>query len=362
MSLALLLGTELHVDVAAGHDVYGISAPGPYVARVEGVGVTHVPVPAFTRAWSLRDDISAARQLVGIVRRLDLDVLHTHTPKAGVLGRVLGRVLGVPVVVNTCHGLWIREDDRRLKRALVLLVEGIASLFSHAELFQNADDRRALAWAIRGEKGRVVGNGVDLTMFQFDAEGRGRVRREWGVENDELLIGGVGRRVVEKGIAEFEAAARVLSDRARFVWVGPGDDDKRDAVALHTGPVRFVGARDKMPAVYSAFDVFVLPSHREGFSRSAMEAAACGRPMVLSDIRGCREIGDHGTHVLLVPPHHPPALREAIGRLLDDQPLRERLGAAARERAEEAFDQRVVATASLATYRRVAARKGLDWA
>ena len=117
-----------------------------------------------------------------------------------------------------------------------------------------------------------------------------------------------------------------------------------------------------MVAVYSALDVFVLPSHREGFSRSAMEAAACGCALVLTDIRGCREIGTDGEHLLLVPPRDPEALAAAICRLVDDTGLRDRLGRAAVERARRAFDQRAVAAMSIETYRRVALRKGLPWA
>jgi glycosyltransferase involved in cell wall biosynthesis len=113
--------------------------------------------------------------------------------------------------------------------------------------------------------------------------------------------------------------------------------------------------------VYSALDVFVLPSYREGFSRSAMEAAACGRAMVLSDIRGCREVGIHDEHLLLVPPQDPGALAAALSYLIDEPEGRARLGAAAARRARIAFDQRVVARTSLATYAAVARRKHLGW-
>ncbi|HEX7276174.1 MAG TPA: glycosyltransferase, partial [Acidimicrobiales bacterium] len=116
-----------------------------------------------------------------------------------------------------------------------------------------------------------------------------------------------------------------------------------------------------MPAVYSAFDVFVLPSHREGFSRSAMEAAACRRPTVLTDVRGCREVGTHGEHLILVPVADSVRLAAAIASLLDDPDLRTRLGKAAEVRAGTEFDQRAVARASIDAYRRVAAAKGLSW-
>lgn len=353
MSLALLLETELRVDLEAGHEVIGISSPGRYVERVEQIGVRHVPIPSLTRAWDLRSDLRAARELWRAIRTLDLDVLHTHNPKTGVIGRALGRLAGVPVVVNTCHGLWAGPTDGRAKRAVVLAVEAFAAQLSHAELYQNADDRRALAWAVRDRKAEVVGNGVDLERFRFDPAGRARLRAEWGVGDDEVLIGGVGRLVAEKGIKELAVAAEALQAEARFVWVGPADDEKADRITHGLPGIELVGERSDMPAVYSALDVFVLPSHREGFSRSAMEAAACGRAMVLSDIRGCREIGEHDKHLLLVPPRDAATLTAAIKTLVDDPDRRSQMGSAAVERALSAFDQRRVAARSLATYRRV---------
>lgn len=361
MSLALLLGVELSADVDAGHEVFGISAPGPYVSEIHARGVTHVPVPKLTRAWDLVSDLAAARELWAVIRDLRLDVLHTHTPKAGVIGRVLGRTGRVPVVVNTCHGLWASADDPWSKRALVYGVEAMAAQFSHFELFQSGADRAALKWAVPERRARVVGNGVDLERFGFDPEGRERVRAEWRVEAETVLVGGVGRRVAEKGIVELATAARLLGPRARFVWVGPADVDKADRIDEDIDGITFVGERADMPAVYSAFDVFVLPSHREGFSRSAMEAAACGRPMVLSDIRGCREVGTHGENLVLVPPRNPQLLSVAIESLVDDPRQRDRLGAAAAKRARETFDQRAVAAISLETYAEVARRKGISW-
>lgn len=360
MSLALLLETELRVDLEAGHEVFGVSAAGPYVERIERLGVTHVPVPALTRSWDLGQDIAAARQLARIIRVLELDVLHTHNPKTGVLGRIIGRLARVPVVVNTCHGLWARHDDPLVKRVLVYGAEGFAARFSHYELFQNSDDARTLRWAVPERKRRVVGNGVDLSVFTFDPAGRARVRAEWGIADDELLVGGVGRRVVEKGIREFGAVATRRAGTARFVWIGPRDDEKADALDAVDG-LEFPGERFDMAAVYSALDVFVLPSYREGFSRSAMEAAACGRAMVLSDIRGCREIGRNGEELLLVPPRDADALDRSVGLVLADEALRGRLGAAAASRARQRFDQREVARASLDAYAEVARRRNLAW-
>ncbi|MGI8536724.1 MAG: glycosyltransferase [Mycobacteriales bacterium] len=360
MSLSLLLATELHVDVDSGFEVFGLSAPGPYITDVTALGVTHIPIPALTRSWDPRRDATATRQLLTALRRLRLDVLHTHNPKTGVLGRLLGRAAAVPVVVNTCHGLWVAPSDRRRKKVVVLGAEALAAAASHAELYQNDEDRRTMSRWVPAHKQRTVGNGVDLLRFRPDPAARARVRRELGVADDELLVGGVGRLVAEKGIAEYAQAARALAGRARFVWVGP-DDDKPDALRGRQAGVELLGSRSDMPAVYAALDVFVLPSYREGFSRSGMEAAACGVASVLTDIRGCREVGQAEVSLLLVPPRDAGALAGAVARLVEDGELRRRLASAARARAHAAFDQRQVARSSIETYERIARRKGLGW-
>ena len=352
MSLALLLSTELEVDVAEGHEVFGISAPGSYVPRVESLGVTHVPLTALTRSWKPRQDVTAFRELVRTLRSLDLDVLHTHNPKTGVMGRIAGRLAGIPVVVNTCHGLWARPEDRLRKRALVYGAAALAIRFSDFELFQNSADRDTLRRVLKRGRHEVVGNGVDLVRFQPNPEGRRRIRAELGLSDDDLLVGTIGRRVREKGLAEYAAAAADLGDRATFVWVGPEDDTDANTAVPHEDSVQFLGERTDMAEVYSALDVFVLASYREGFSRASMEAAACGVAMVLTDIRGCREIGTPEEHLLLVPVNDSQALAYAVGRLLDDALLRARLGSAARDRALAHFDQKAVAQRSLSAYER----------
>ncbi len=362
-SLLVLLGAELRLEAAAaGCEVVAIAAHGPNRAAIEALGAQVVGLERLHRRWRLRDDLAAARELWKVLGSLDLDVLHTHTPKAGVLGRIVGRMRGVPVVVATCHGLWATREDRLLKRALVYVSEGVAAACSDAELYQNAEDRATMRFAVRPQRSTLVGNGIDLERFRFDAAARQALRAELGVAPDELVVAGVGRCVAEKGIVEFGHAARALASEGRFWWVGPPEPDKADAVsAADVAGIEFLGQRDDMVAVYSAVDVFVLPSYREGLPRSAMEAAACGRPLVLTDIRGSREVGAPGRELLMVERANADALTAAIARLLRDPSLRSELGVAAEARARRAFDQRDVTRASVRTYWSVARRKGLDW-
>jgi glycosyltransferase involved in cell wall biosynthesis len=359
MSLGLLLATELEEDVKAGYETYGVSAPGPFVATVEALGVTHIPIPEFRRDWAIGSDIRAAVTLFRLWKSLKPDIVHCHTPKAGVLGRVTARLAGVPIVVNTCHGLWAAEEDPRLKRWLVYAAEVIAARFSHAELFQNPEDFSILKpWISRGPFHtsivEVVGNGTDLEKFKFSEVDRDRVRAEMGVGAREVVILSVGRQVAEKGIEEFQqAAARLGQDSPRaasFFWAGPRELEKKDSASAEADAVTSLGMRSDMSAVYSAADVFVLASYREGFPRSAMEAAACSLPLVLTDIRGCREIGSNGVEVVFVKPRDADALSKAIKGLIDRADLRASMAEAARRRAVMCFDQRKIAKKSIATY------------
>jgi glycosyltransferase involved in cell wall biosynthesis/ribosomal protein S18 acetylase RimI-like enzyme len=365
LTLRFLLLGQLRRLRDEGYQVTGISAPGPWTADLVAEGIRHIPWPHATRAWNLGDDVRAFLELLAILRRNRFDVVHTHNPKPGVMGRVAARLAGVPVVVNTVHGLYVSPEDRAAKRLPVLAAERLAARFSDLELYQSEED---LAWArriglVRPARSVLLGNGTDLSRFDAGqaAERGRRLRRTLGFEDGDVVVGAVGRLVAEKGYHELFAAAREVRRRhshVRFVVAGSADRDKADAVsdkdlARAAADVAFVGWSGDVPALLAAMDVFVLASWREGVPRSAIEAAAMGRPMVLTDIRGCREVARDGVEGLLVPPRDPGRLAEAIARLAGDADLRARLGAAARARAGERFDERRVVDTVVSSYRRL---------
>ena len=176
----------------------------------------------------------------------------------------------------------------------------------------------------------------------------------------------VGRLVWEKGYREVFAAAarlRVTAPQVRVVVVGPHDSDKPDAITdadldrARRDGVTFLGLRHDVEALYAAMDLYVLASHREGFPRSAMEAAAMGVPVVATRIRGCRQVVDDGRTGRLVPVRDATALADAIADLAADAGLRLTLGEAARAKAQREFDQQCVIDTTLAVYERLLARR-----
>lgn len=366
----LLLG-QLRRLREEGFEVTSISAPGPWTADLEAEGIRHVPWLNATRSWNIRSDVRAFRELRDIFRRERFDLVHTHNPKPGILGRVAARLAGVPAVINTVHGLYTTPEDPVAKRFAVLGLERFAARFSDLELYQSEED---LAWArrmglVRGSKGVLLGNGTDLSRFDPAAarpERLARLRDELGIRGGALVVGTVGRLVAEKGYRELFTAARRIRARTpevRFLVAGSPDVEKADAItpremerARHD--VVFAGWREDVRDLYALMDVFVLPSWREGVPRSAIEAAAMGKAMVLTDIRGCREVARDGVEGILVPPRDPARLTEAIETLLEDRAARERMGRAARARAEERFDERRVAATVVECTREVLARAG----
>lgn len=361
VSLRHLLLAQLDAIRERGDDAIGISAPGGDVAGLHVRGIRHLALPTSTRAMNPVADVRAALRLFQLLRAEQVDVLHTHNPKPGLYGRIVGRVAGVPVVVNTVHGLYPSPEAPWPKRWLGVALEVVAARFSHAELLQNPED---LLWLRRmpgypRRRATLLGNGVDLDRFRPDRlaeDERRALRHQIGVGDDQILVGCVARLVREKGLPELFEAASQLGSRYVVVVIGPEDPDKPDAISLAerraaaSSGVRFLGMRDDVDDLYAAMDLFVLPSHREGFPRSAMEAAASGVPVIATDIRGCRQAVDDAVTGLLVPLRDPAGLADAITKLGENDEGRRAMSAAARELALRVFDERKVVDAVLATY------------
>lgn len=371
LSFRVLLLTQLRCLIEAGYEVTAISAPGPWVGHLESAGIRHVPWLGVTRSWDVQADAKAFFELWRIIRRGGFDLVHTHNAKPGVMGRVAARFSGVPCVVNTVHGFDARPDDRLMKRSVYMGLEGLAARFSHLELFQSNED------LVRATRSRVtvpsraahLGNGIALDRFDpssISGERLRVLRAELGLPEGALIVGTVGRLVADKGYRELlEAARRVCQarDDVHFLVIGDSDPVKSDALnAEEIDRARsycvFTGWREDMPDLLALMDVFVLASWREGMPRAAMEAAAMARPMVLTDIPGCREIARHGDQALFVSPRSPDALVDAISTLVDDPGLRAALGARARATALRRFDESAVAEKILDHYAQLFQKSG----
>ena len=367
LSLRYLLLNQLQRIQSEGYEVFGISADGPDVPVVEAAGIQHFAVP-MTRRITPIADLRCLWELVRIMKRERFDVVHTHTPKAGLLGQLAARIAGVPTVANTLHGFYFHDDTKPWLRRFYIWMERVAANCSDTILSQNREDMAtAVAEHIaKPEQLKWLGNGIDVARFdrrRLMDSSLEDLRREIGIDAGAPVIGFVGRLVEEKGILDLLQAATTVIEaipNAQLLIVGPYDEEKPDAlrpdVAERYGVAancRFVGMRNDMPELYALMDVLVLPSYREGFPRAPMEASAMGVPAMATDIRGCREAVVHGENGLLFPVGDADALAQSLIELLQDDERRARMGEAGRRIAEDRFDEQKVFDRVLSEYERL---------
>lgn len=318
-----------------------------------------------THAWgrSIGSPLTEWRTLLGLrrlLREVEPDLVHVFSPKLGVYAGAALRASSVPAAVFSItglgHGFSTPGPKGRVLRAI--LTNGFRFAFAPAArrvIFQNPDDREDLldlGLLDRAKTALIRGSGVDVDDFVPTPEPCG--------PPVAMLA---GRLLWDKGVGVFVDAARRLRDEGidgRFVLVGEGDPENPEAVsdtqlqAWHDeGVIEWWGAQDgKMPGVLAQSHVVCLPStYREGIPKILLEGAACGRPLVATDTRGCREIcldGETGVHV---PAKDPEALADALRALFHDSTRRAQLGARARELAVDEFSSNVVCARTVALYR-----------
>jgi glycosyltransferase involved in cell wall biosynthesis len=372
ISLRYLLLGQLLAIRDRGYAVTGVSSPGTDVAVLAARAIPHAAV-TMTRRFTPLSDLGSLVGLYRLMRSGGFTIVHAHNPKPGLLAQVAARLAGVPVVVNTLHGFYFHDGMGPLGRRFYVALEKIAARCSDVILSQNEED---IETAVREgiaprERLRYLGNGIDLGRFdpaRLSPEARRRTRAGLGIAEHAPVVGFVGRLVAEKGVNDLLLAAREVLERipgTRFLLVGGTDAEKPDRLtpeALERGlesALCLAGVRQDMPELYAAMDVFVLPSHREGFPRAPLEAAAMRVPCIATDIRGCRQAVSHGRTGLLVPVGEVSALAGAILTLLEDAGLAQRMGAEGRRRALREFDEQHVFKTVLAEYERLLHAKGL---
>jgi glycosyltransferase involved in cell wall biosynthesis len=332
-------------------------------ARAGGLEV--IVEPALRAPIDPRRDAAAARSLSALLRRRSFDVVHTHTAKAGALGRVAARRAGVPWVVHTYHGFPFHEFQSRLRRAGYIVVERRLGRITDVALCVGTGVaveaiRRGL---VPHERIRTIGVAVpDWPPLAPGA--RDRARRALGIPPDATVVGAVGRLTYQKAPEDFLAAMRELGrlrgglGRLRRpdvvgVWVGGGELAERVGRLTRTagGPrVVLAGERADIPDILPAFDVFALPSRYEGLPTVVVEAMVCGIPVVATAVNAVGDVVVPGETGLLVPPHRPDLLAEAINYLLDSPDAAARMATTARARLGTRFNVTTLREALVAAY------------
>lgn len=359
-SFTVLLLNRLSALSGAGHQQWALSTSehgaDPNQALAD-VGVDYIESQALSRDFDLMADARFAVEVFRLVRELQPDITITYGPKPGAIARPASRLAGSRVV----HMHWgnvFDDDSSPLHTKAFELIDAISGYFSSDVCVENRVDFARLQSSLNPWTNfRLIGNGTDVDhAFNPDRVDRDAVssyRAQLLGSPDEVLVLLVGRVVVDKGYREYFEAARRITERRpehglRFGFVGRQDEARGLGIAPDTYddlvadkllcPIGHV-PHNAMPAIISAADIIVLPSYREGFPRSLVEAAALGKPIVATDIAGCREVVEHESNGMLVRPRDVSGLADAIERLAFDPDLRARFGFQSRKMAVERFNE-----------------------
>lgn len=347
--------------LAAGYCVHvAAGVTQSYEAKAVGaLGVELHPVPVSRSGLNPLNEGDYFVALLRLMRKLKPSIVHNVTAKPIIFGTAATAMLGRIPTVNAVSGLgyaFSGGDDRRWLATPMIAAYRAALRARHSVCIVQNDDDRALVGLREEDAGkswvRIAGSGVDLDQFAMDQEPPG-----------PLCVVFPARLLRDKGLMEFAEAARLVRARnpqVRFLLVGALDPQNPAAVSaaeveqlVSRGHVEWPGYSGDMPAVFRHCHIVCLPSYREGLPKALIEACAAGRPIVTTDVPGCRDVVADGRNGLLVPPRNAVALADAIERLLHDPALRRSMGEQGRNRAEAEFSLQSVVAQTLDIYRRL---------
>ena len=351
----------------AGPLAVGVAASdAASVAAARRRGVELLDVPALGREVGFRD-VAALARLWRVIRARRPAILHTHTSKAGFVGRLAARVAGVPAVIHQPHGHIFYGYYGPRRTAFYVALERLAARWTDriVTLTELGIDEHLARGIGRRAQYRTVPSGVPTAELRAAAPTRGAARVRLGLPDDAFVVVGLGRLVPVKGFDLLLAALPALAaavPSARVVFVGEGPERaalEAQAVGLGVrGRVLFTGATPDIAVCLAAADVLAAPSRNEGMGRALVEAMALGVAVVGAEVGGIPAVVADGETGWLVPPGDTAALAAALVELGRDEALCAKLGAAAAARAE-AFSSRVAHAAMRAVYDELAREKGM---
>ena len=314
-------------------------------------------------------DTLALIDLTAFLRKNPYHIVHTHNSKAGFLGRLAAKLVGVPVIVHTVHGFAFHDEEPLWRQMLFRNLERLASRWSDRMIFIS---QPLIDWALKDhivgeDKITKIYSGIQLDKFHpVKSEEKDQIRSKWSLQKEEAVVGIVSKLWEGKGHTVLIEAFKLLKEKikdAKLVIVGEGylydelfrrvgNNGLRDSVL-------FTGFQMDVSEIIATFDVAVLPSFFEGMGRVILEAMAMEKPIVASRVGGIPDLIDEGINGLLVRPGDARELADALERVLSDNGLAKKLGKEGRKKIKDQFSADVMVRSIEKLYRELLARKGI---
>lgn len=329
-----------------GYRVVAIASPDGYEALLRDLGVEYHPIEIDSQGLSVGRDIMLLARYYRLFRRIRPDVYLGYTAKPNVYGSIAARMLGIHVI-NNVAGLGTAFIRRGMLAKVVTALYKLAFRQSQTVFFQNDDDLNEFLQSRvvrRGQAKLLPGSGIDLSEFQF--------KKSPVLPGHRFTYLLIARLLWDKGVGEYVEAARILREQlpdARFQLLGFLDVSNRTAVSnadvqrwVAEGIVEYCGKSDDVRPFIAAADCIVLPSYREGLPRALLEGAAMGKPLIATDVPGCRHVVEHGENGFLCEVRNAASLADAMLKMAQlSSSQREAMGEAARAKVAAEFDEKL---------------------
>jgi len=309
-----------------------------------------------TRTLNPIRDFFSLLAAIKIIRKLRPDIVHTHSPKAGIVGMLAAWLCRIPLKIHTVAGLPLTET-RGLKRRVLILVEKLTYFCANYILPNSFRQKEFIEKEIyKGDKLHVIGkgssNGIDLTYFNpylFDSSFCENFRRSLKIEKNDVVYSFVGRLAYYKGVNELIKAFCLLNNRyknVKLILVGPVEElnpleDETLELLSSNKNIIAVGHQDDIRPYLAISDIFVFPSYREGFPQSLMQAAAMNLACIATNINGCNEIIENNVTGVLIEPKSSVEILNKCETLYLNPEFRKKLSQSARYNMEQNFDQQI---------------------
>ncbi len=369
LSLDKLLESQLKF-MTSFYEVTAMATPeGEYLQRIgEREGVKVWPLE-LTRKITPIKDLKALWKLYWFLKKEKPLIVHTHTPKAGIIGMLAAKLAKVPIRLHTVAGLPLMEASGT-KRDILNAVERLTYFCAH-RVYPNSEGLRKIISAEKYcsvDKLKVIANGstngINTAYFNIwnNVNKETECKQRLNILESDFVFIFVGRLVNDKGISELVSAFSKLNQEdktCKLLLVGPLESDLDpldNAVLLEmeaNSNIISVGYRQDVRPYFAISDALVFPSYREGFPNVVLQAGAMGLPSIVSDINGCNEIIKEGENGLIIPSKDTDALYHAMRRFVRDKELVKKLKSNARRMIVERYEQQVVWDALLAEYKRL---------
>ena len=349
-----------------GYDVYAIVPVGRYIDELKSEGIKVINYYLKRESLNPIREAKTLWQLYRIFKNYRFDIIHTFTIKPNIYGSIIGKLVGIPIIICHVTGLGyihtLNNLRARLLRILSNLLQMVSFKIANKIIFQNSDDFNKLSFLLDKYKALIIkGTGVDINYFSLnntDLERVKIIKNDMGL-NNKLIITFIARLYMSKGIKELIEAANTLNKKFKDIifliigWIDKGNPDAISEKFIEESKssfIKFIGKRQDIREILYVTDIYTLPSYREGLPRTILEAMSMEKPVITTKVPGCRETVIDGINGLLVSAKDSKSLAGAIEKLISDKELREKMGKAGREKVIKEFSNEIITGKILKLY------------